>query len=158
MRGFAFTSPIKVQSASPVYICERVLPCIVSACMPQSCSCSASVVITSCSLFHPSRVFTVTGVFTAFTTSRVMSSSSGIFCSMPAPAPLPATFFTGQPKFRSITSGCACSSTICAASTICGTSRPYICMPTGRSASSMASLFTVLFTERTNASALTNSV
>lgn len=31
-----FTSPISVQSASPVYICARVRPWIVNACMPQS--------------------------------------------------------------------------------------------------------------------------
>ena len=110
------------------------------------------------SLFHPKRVFTVTGVLTAFTTLRVMSSRRGTFWSIPAPAPLPATFFTGQPKLMSITSGCAWSSTIFAASTIDSTSLPYICMPTGRSSSLMVSLLTVLFTERTRASALTNSV
>ena len=108
-------------------------------------------------LSQPRRVFTVTGVCTAFTTSRVMSSMSGMFCSMPAPAPLPATFFTGQPKLRSMTSGCA-SSTIFAASTMASVSRPYICMPTGRSSSLMVSLLTVDLMERTRASALTNSV
>ena len=91
--------------------------------MPQSCSASARSVMTRFSLFHPNRVFTVTGVFTAFTTSRVISSSSGMFCNIPAPAPLPATFFTGHPKFMSITSGRACS-TMRAASTIDSTSRP----------------------------------
>ena len=148
---------MSVQSASPVYICARVLPCMVSACMPQSCSASARSQMTSCSWFHPKRVFTVTGVFTAFTTSRVMSNSSGMFCSMPAPAPLPATFFTGHPKLMSITSGFTCS-TIFAASTIDSTSRPYICIPTGRSSSLMVSLRSVAFTDRTRASALTNSV
>ena len=96
---------MSVQSAWPVYIWLRVRPWMVSAWMPQSCSCSASVVMMSCSWFHPNRVFTVTGVLTAFTTSRVISRSSSGFCSIPAPAPLPATFFTGQPKFKSITSG-----------------------------------------------------
>ena len=111
----------------------------------------------SCSWFHPRRVFTVTGSFTASTTLRVISSSFGMFCSMPAPAPLLATFFTGQPKFRSITSGPA-SSTIFAASTIASMSRPYICMPTGRSVSLMVSFCIVDFTSRIKASALTNSV
>ena len=123
MRGLRFTSPMSVQSASPVYIWERVRPWMVSAWMPQSCSCSASVVMMSCSWFQPSRVFAVTGSFTACTTLLVISSIFGIFCSMPAPAPLPATFFTGQPKFRSIRSGPACS-TIFAASTMASTSRP----------------------------------
>ena len=157
MRGLFFTSPMRVQSALPVYICARVRPWMVRAAMPQSCSCSANSVMMSCSAFHPSRVFTVTGTLTAFTTSRVISSMSGMFCSMPAPAPLPATFFTGQPKLRSMTSGCTCS-TIFAASTMACTSRPYICMPTGRSSSHIVSLLTVAFTERTSASALTNSV
>ena len=157
MRGLRFTSPMSVQSACPVYICARVRPCMVRACMPQSCNCSARVVITRLSLFQPRRVFTVTGVCTARTTWRVMSSSSGMFCSMPAPAPLPATFFTGQPKLRSMTSGRACS-TMRAASTMASTSRPYICIPTGRSSSLMVSLLTVDFMERTRASALTNSV
>ena len=72
---------------------------------------------------QPSRVLTVTGVCTAATTARVMSSISGMLRSMPAPAPLPATFFTGQPKFRSMMSGCTLS-TILAASTMASTSRP----------------------------------
>ena len=117
MRGLFFTSPIRLQSASPVYIWLRVLPWMVSAWIPQSCSCSARSVMMRFSQSHPNRVFTVTGTFTAFTTSLVISSINGIFRSIPAPAPFPATFFTGQPKLISITSGFACS-TIFAASTI----------------------------------------
>lgn len=43
---------------------------------------------------QPKRVFTVTGVLTASTTDRVISSIRGILRSIPAPAPLPATFLT----------------------------------------------------------------
>ena len=113
MRGLRFTSPMSVQSASPVYICERVRPCMVRALMPQSCSCSASSTMMRWSWSHPRRVFTVTGVLgTASTTVRVISSMRGIFCSIPAPAPLPATRLTGQPKLMSSMSGRACSTTI----------------------------------------------
>ena len=157
MRGLRLTSAMGPQSASPVYICALVRPCMVSALMPQSCSCSASSGMMMCDASHPSLVFTVTGRLTAFTTSRVISSIRGMFCSMPAPAPLPATFFTGHPKLRSMRSGRACS-TMRAASTMASTERPYICIPTGLSSSLMASLRSVAFTERTSASALTNSV
>ena len=80
-----------------------------------------------------------------------------MFFSIPDPAPLPATFFTGQPKLMSITSGFACS-TILAASTIEATSLPYICMPTGRSLSSMTIFDRVDLMLRIMASADTNSV
>ena len=105
MRGFFFTSPISVQSASPVYICARVRPWMERAAIPQSCSCSARSTMIRLSASQPKRVFTVTGMFTALTTSRVMSSISGILRSMPAPAPLPATRLTGQPKLMSRMSG-----------------------------------------------------
>ncbi len=155
--GLFFTSPISVQSASPVYICARVRPCIVNAAMPQSCNCSANSTITLLFASHPKRVFTVTGIFTASTTARVISSILGIFCSIPAPAPFPATLFTGQPKLISRMSGCACS-TILAASTIVSVSFPYIWMATGRSASLILSFCAVLLTARISASLDTNSV
>ena len=47
----------------------------------------------------------MTGILTASTMARVISSIFGIFCSIPAPAPFPATLFTGQPKFMSRISG-----------------------------------------------------
>ena len=53
----------------------------------------------------------------------VISSILGMFCNMPAPAPFPATFFTGQPKLISSMSGRA-SSTIRAAPTIASVSLP----------------------------------
>ena len=71
------------------------------------------------------RVFTVTGTLTAFTTAFTISSIRGIFCKSPAPAPLPAIFFTGHPQFMSMTSGFAVSA-IRAASAIVSGSRPYI--------------------------------
>ena len=157
IRGFFFTSPISVQSASPVYICARVRPCMVSAAMPQSCNCSASSTIILLFASQPRRVFTVTGIFTASTTARVISSILGIFCNIPAPAPLPATRFTGQPKLISRISGRA-SSTMRAASTMVSVSLPYICMATGRSSSLIFSFCSVLLTERIRASADTNSV
>ena len=148
---------INVQSGSPVFILARVLLLRVRAAMPQSCNCSARSTMILLLASQPRRVFTVTGIFTASTTARVISSISGMFCSIPAPAPLPATRFTGQPKLMSSVSGCACS-TMRAASTMVAVSRPYICMATGRSSSLMFSFCWVLPTERIKASAETNSV
>ena len=122
-RGLDFTAAIISQSAVPLYNCERVRPCTVIACMPQSCSCSARSTIIFDSWSHPSRVFTVTGMSMASTTARVISSILGMSRSIPAPAPFPATFFTGQPKFMSMISGLAWRA-IWAASTIGPTSRP----------------------------------
>ena len=157
MRGLFFTSPISVQSASPVYICARVRPWMANAAMPQSCNCSARSTMILWSASQPSRVFTVTGIFTASTTVRVISSIFGIFCNIPAPAPFPATFFTGHPKLMSSMSGRA-SSTIRAAPTMASVSLPYICMATGRSSSQIVSFCVVLLTERISASLETNSV
>ena len=157
IRGLFFTSPISVQSASPVYICARVRPCMVNAAIPQSCNCSASSTIILLLASHPRRVFTVTGIFTASTTARVISSIWGIFCNIPAPAPFPATLFTGHPKLISKISGCACS-TIFAASTMVSVSLPYIWMATGRSSSLMFNFCAVLLTARISASLDTNSV
>ena len=157
MRGLRLTSPIRRQSASPLYICARVRPWMVSALIPQSCNCSASSVMISCSLSQPNLVLTVTGILTASTTRRVISSISGTFCNKPAPAPFPATRFTGQPKLRSNISGCDVSSTIFAASAIASGKRPYICMATGRSASLTANLSKERRTLRTRASEATNS-
>ena len=36
IRGFSFTLPINVQSASPLYICVLVRPCMLKACTPTS--------------------------------------------------------------------------------------------------------------------------
>ena len=46
---------------------------------------------------QPRRVLTVTGKSTASTISLVIETIFGMSCRMPAPAPLQATFFTGQP-------------------------------------------------------------
>ena len=157
MRGFFFTSPIRVQSASPVYIWARVRPWIVNASIPQSCSCSAKSTIILWSASQPRRVLTVTGTLTESTMARVISSIFGTFCNIPAPAPFPATRFTGHPKLMSIMSGLA-SSMMRAASTMVSVSFPYTWMATGRSASLMFSFSMVFPTERIKASLETNSV
>ena len=121
--GLFFTRPISVQSASPRYICARVRPWIVSAAMPVSCRRRAISSIFFDSSSHPRRVFTVTGLFTAPTIRRVISTISGTSRIMPDPAPRPAIFFTGQPKLMSMMSGPAASA-IRAASTIGSTRWP----------------------------------
>ncbi len=158
MRGSLFTCRMRDQSACPVYICARVRPWMVNARIPQSCRRGARSVMMRLLSLHPSRVFAVTGVCTALTTASVISSMRGIFCNIPAPAPFPATFFTGHPKLRSITSGCASLSTMRAACTTSSVVRPYICMPTGLSSSSMRSFLVAARTLRTSASAATNSL
>ena len=53
------------------------------------CNDEAIEVITRLLSSHPRRVFTVTGVLTAFTTARVISSIFGISFRSPAPALYP---------------------------------------------------------------------
>ena len=97
MRWLFFTSPIKVQSASPLYIWCRVRPCMLNAEIPMSCKRSATSTIFLVLSSHPKRVFTVTGNPTASTISFVMATILGMSCSRADPAPLHATFFTGHP-------------------------------------------------------------
>ena len=137
IRGFSFIFPIKLQSASPLYIWQRVLPCTVRAAIPTSCSLSASSTMIFEFSSQPRRVLTVTGNFTASTTDLVISTILSGKRIIPLPAPLPAILFTGQPKFISIISGPAppaileASSAIFAASTIASGICPYICIPIG---------------------------
>ena len=98
IRGLSLTSPMRVQSASPLYIWQRVRPWMVRAWTPTSCSLSArSTMILELSS-QPRRVFTVTGVLTASTTAFVMATSLSGSRIMPLPAPRPAIFDTGQPQ------------------------------------------------------------
>ncbi len=105
--GWFFTSPMSVQSASPIYICGRVRPWMVSAWMPMSCNRRAMSTIGLSELSYPKRVFTVTGIFTASTIALVMATIFGMSFKIPEPEPLEATFRTGQPQLMSITSGFA---------------------------------------------------
>ena len=97
IRGLFFTSPINVQSASPLYICFLVLPCIDIALIPTSCNLSATSTIYLLFSSQPNRVLTVTGNEVDLTISFVILTIFGMSCKIPAPAPLQATFFTGHP-------------------------------------------------------------
>ena len=97
MRGLAFTFPIRVQSASPLYSWARVRPWMLRAWMPMSCRRSATSSMLRLASSQPRRVFTVTGSFTAFTTASVRRTILSTSSSRQAPAPLLTTFFTGQP-------------------------------------------------------------
>ena len=128
--GFSLIFPIRVQSASPLYIWHLVLPWTVRALMPASWSRSASSTMILLSSSHPSLVFTVTGLLTALTIlSVIITILSGYFI-IPEPAPLPAILLTGQPKLMSITSqpwpptSSLAESAICAARTIASGSLP----------------------------------
>ena len=78
IRGLFLTSAIKDQSASPLYICFLVRPCIEIASMPISCSLSAASTTFLVSSSQPKRVFTVTGNEVAFTISAVRRTILGI--------------------------------------------------------------------------------
>ena len=128
--GLFFTFPIKVQSASPLYIWQRVRPCMANAFMPISCKRSATSSIFCVLSSQPSRVLTVTGNEVDLTTASVKRTIRLISFNTPAPAPLQATFFTGHPKFISNRSGLV-TSTIFAAMAKLSSSPPNICMPIG---------------------------
>ena len=68
---------------------------------PTSCSLSANSTIILESSSHPSRVFTVTGSFTASTTCLVISTILSGSLIIPEPAPLRAILLTGHPKLMS---------------------------------------------------------
>ena len=132
--GLFFTAAICVQSASPLYICALVLPCIEIAFAPTSCKRSATSTICMLSQSQPKRVLTVMGKCVRFTISAVSDTINGMSFKIPAPAPLETTFLTGQPKLISIMSGLVFSTM----STDCNMESrfaPKIWIPTGRSAS-----------------------
>ena len=72
-------------------------PWMLKAWMPTSWSRSATSMMFLVASFHPSRVFTVTGSFTAFTTLSVRRTILSTSCNRQAPAPLFTTLCTGQP-------------------------------------------------------------
>ena len=155
---------MSVQSASPLYIWQRVRPWMVSAAMPASCRRSASSTIILELSSHPRRVLTVTGLPTASTTAFVMATIlSGSFI-IPLPAPRPAIFDTGQPKLMSTMSApcppaiSAARSAIRAASTIASGMLPYIWMATGASSSEVTILAMAFFASRIRPSEEMNSV
>ncbi len=106
MRGLFFTAAIRLQSASPLYNCARVLPWMVSALMPMSCNLSATSSIFLLLSSQPNLVFTVTGRLVERTTASVRRTIRSTSLRTAAPAPLQTTFFTGQPKLMSTRSGC----------------------------------------------------
>ncbi len=123
--GLFFTLPINVQSASPLYICVLVRPCMAKALIPTSCNRSATSSIFLVLSSQPNLVFTVTGNVVDFTTAEVKRTIKSISFNTPAPAPFRATFFTGQPKLMSNKSGLV-TSTIFAAIARLSSSPPNI--------------------------------
>src|SRR5258708_4423951 len=89
------------------------------------------------------RIFAVTGIPSgkqAPTTARATDSSSGQSRSRAEPPFFETILFTGQPKFRSMKSGCAHSMTARAASARRSGSAPKSCTPTGRSTAGSKSI------------------
>jgi hypothetical protein len=119
----------------------------------------AVVVAFTLAASHPMRILAVTGCgATARTTARATFSSSGQSRSSDEPPFLLTTLLTGQPKFRSMKSGCFHSITMRAASPRWPGSAPKSCTPSGRSASQNSRYSSVRSLRRKMPSAETNSV
>ena len=78
---------------------------MVTAQTPQSCKILATSTAFICPTSHPLRIFAVTGMEDTAVTAEVILRSRVISLRIAAPAPLLTTFFTGQPKFKSMKSG-----------------------------------------------------
>ncbi len=113
------------------------------AAAPASCARRANSMPVVCDGSQPERIFTVTGILTAFTIARTTASAWHTSLSSVAPAPVLATLGTQQPMFRS-TMSAPCASTTCAASAIIAGSPPKSWTLTGRSASLQSNIPKVL--------------
>ena len=101
----SFTALITLQSASPEYICLRVLGWTAIAAAPELSISRANSTAFICSSSQPERIFTVTGQSASPTAAlTIFAASSGVFISA-LPPPGFTTFGTGQPMFMSIISG-----------------------------------------------------
>ena len=127
--------------------------------MPASSKIRAVTGALTVSALQPMRIFAVTGTGAhARTTARATFSKSGQSRSSEEPPFFETIVFTGQPKFRSMKSGCFHSMTRRAASPRCSGSAPKSCTPSGRSAGSNSRYSSVRSLRRKMPSALTNSV
>ena len=136
-----------------------VRPCTATAAMPVSSKMRAVVGALTVAALQPMRIFAVTGTGAhARTTARAIFSKSGQSRRIDEPPFFETTLFTGQPKFRSMKSGCFQSMTMRAASPRCSGSAPNSCTPSGRSASTNSRYSSVRSLRLKMPSALTNSV
>ena len=93
-------------------------PCTATADAPAASTLRASSGAFTRRSFHPARIFTVTGIFTAFTIAATMAAAcSGSFIRL-QPALCFAIFGTGQPMLTSTTSAPR-DSTMAAADAMC---------------------------------------
>src|SRR5947209_1958563 len=90
------------QSASPLYIWQRVRPWMVIICTPRSSAMRASSGAFRFSWFQPMRVLSVTGTFTALTVASISFAAKGRSRISADPASPLTTFLTGQPMLMSM--------------------------------------------------------
>ena len=120
------------QSALPLYSWLRVLPWTVMAWAPASAIRQANSTQFTESSLQPRRIFTVTGTSDAIRAAATRSAAVFISFIRAEPAPVFTTLGTGQPMFRSITSGRKGSSSFTACWMNFG-SLPNSCSAIGRS-------------------------
>src|SRR5262245_18840334 len=127
------------------------------AAAPASCTIFASVGALRSSSFHPARILTVTGIFTAFVIAEITPAACSGSRIRLQPALCFAILGTGHPMLTS-TMSAPMPSTICAAAAIFDGSPPKIWMEIGRSSSVYSAYSSVRSMPRTRPSELTISV
>src|SRR5262245_45800219 len=130
---------------------------MVTAAAPASWTMCASSGALRARSFHPARIFTVTGMVTAFAIASMTAAACSGSRIRLQPALCLAIFGTGQPMFTS-TMSAPMPSMICAAAAIFCGSPPKIWMETGRSSSVYSAYSSVRSMPRTSPSELTISV
>ena len=107
----------------PLKPCSRVRPWTITPATPTCSNARARSGAVSDSSSQPSRIFTVTGIFTAATTAATRSTARSIWHIRAEPPPPLTTFRTGQPMLIS-TAGTPRASTQRAACSISAVTAP----------------------------------
>ena len=159
MRTASATEAMTSQSACPEYPWARVRPCTVRRQIPASSRRRAlSGALTDCSS-QPVRIFAVTGSGeTARTTAEAMAARRVPSRRREDPPFLQTTLLTGQPKLRSMKSGCFQSTTEVAPRASCSGSPPKSWTPRGCSSGVKSTNCSVRSLRCRMPSAETNSV
>ena len=132
-------------------------PCTATAAAPASSMRRASSGALISFASQPARIFTVTGILTAFAIALTIACACAGSRIRLQPALCLAIFGTGQPMLTS-TMSAPMPSTICAAAAIFSGSPPKIWIETGRSSSVYSAYSSVRSMPRTSPSELTISV
>src|ERR1700730_3326545 len=148
-----------VPVAKPEYPCSLVRPCTARAQIPVSSRMRAVWIALMEEASQPRRILAVTGTgSSACTTREATRSRRGQSRRRAEPPWRQTTLLTGQPKFRSMKSGCTQSTTALAASAIFSGSAPKSWTPIGRSSGRNDTISRVRWFRWRIPSAETNSV